>query len=76
MSNYETTDIILAAYLRVKGFDMVEIVMRVSKGTFLFTGVDTDTINAYSLGQLRVEPVAFNNMVKQLTTACRRMRTD
>ena len=73
MSDYKTTDIILAACLRLEGFAMAKIEISGNKGTFVFEDIDQDFINTYDLGQCRVEPVTFNNMIKQLTTSVRRM---
>lgn len=73
MSEYKTTDIILAACLRLEGFQLASIEVVGSKGTFVFENVDSDFISNYDLGQVRVEPYAFNNMIKQLTTSVRRM---
>ncbi len=73
MKNYKTTDIILAACLRIKGFEMVEIELNGSKGTFCFSDVDQQVLLDYDLGKTLVEPVTFNNTVKQLTTSVRRM---
>ncbi len=73
MSEYRTTDIILAACLRLEGFQMESIEIAGNKGTFVFEDVDQNFINSYDLGQTRVEPVTFNNMIKQLTTSVRRM---
>ena len=73
MSEYRTTDIILAACLRLEGFAMESIDIAGNKGTFVFESVDQDFINSYDLGQTQVEPVTFNNMIKQLTTSVRRM---
>lgn len=73
MKNYKTTDIILAACLRLKGFEMVEIELNGSKGTFCFDEVDDDILTDFDLGRMLVEPVTFNNTVKQLTTSVRRM---
>ncbi len=73
MSEYRTTDIILAACLRLEGFSMESIEIAGNKGTFVFENVDQNFINSYDLGQTRVEPVTFNNMIKQLTTSVRRM---
>lgn len=69
---YRTSDIILAACLRLEGIQMTDIEVVGSKGTFVFEDVDDDVISQYDLGQVRVEPVAFNNMIKQLTTSVRR----
>ena len=70
---YKTTDIILAACLRLNDYDMVIIEKEGNKGTFVFADVDLDFVTDYDLGKVRVEPVSFNNTIKQLTTSVRRM---
>ena len=70
---YKTTDIILAACLRLNDYDMVLIEKDGNKGTFVFADVDPDFVTDYDLGKVRVEPVSFNNAIKQLTTSVRRM---
>ncbi len=70
---YKTTDIILAAVLRLNDYDMVIIEKEGNKGTFVFADVDPKFITEYDLGRVRVEPVSFNNTIKQLTTSVRRM---
>lgn len=67
-----TTDIILAAALKVLGVKMSHIEKNGNKGTFVFLNVDQKIVDDYDLGNLRVEPVAFNTAIKQLTTATRR----
>jgi len=52
---------------------MTKIEKQGQKGTFVFANVDQDLIQSYDLGDARVEPVAFNNMIKQLTTSVKRM---
>ena len=73
MSVYKTTDIILAACLRLNGYELLEIEIVGTKGTFCFADVPPSIIQDYDLGKSRVEPVSFNNMIKQLTTSVRRM---
>ena len=70
---YKTTDIILAACLRLKGCEMITIEKEGNKGTFVFVDVDSKFVADYDLGKVQVEPVTFNNMIKQLTTSVRRM---
>ncbi len=70
---FKTTDIILSAVLKLKGYEMIEIVRNGNKGTFVFVDVDSDDVNEFDLGKARVEPVTFNNAIKQLTTSVRRM---
>ena len=55
-----TTDIVLAAFLKLNGSYLSRIDKRGQRGTFVFCGVDEDLLNMYDLGNARVEPVAFN----------------
>jgi len=73
MEDFKTTDIILAACLKLNDVEMVKIELNGSKGTFVFVGVDREYVDDYDLGKCLVEPVTFNNAIKQLTTSVRRM---
>lgn len=68
----ETQDIVLAAALKVLGFKIDHIEKIGNKGIFHFVDVDESAVNDYDLGNLKVEPVAFNSAIKALTTASRR----
>lgn len=70
---YKTSDIVLASYLRLSGHEIARIEKVGMKGTFVFVDIDDDLIQTYDFGRARVEPVAFNNTIKSLTTAVRRM---
>ena len=70
---FHTTDIVLAAYLRVNGYALNSILKTGNKGTFVFHDVDPALVCEYDWGNAQVEPVAFNNTIKQLTTSVRRM---
>lgn len=69
----ETQDIVLASTLKVLGFRLDHIEKIGNKGIFHFVGVDANIINDYDLGNLLVEPIAFNSAIKALTTASRRI---
>ena len=69
---WSTTDIILAAALKVHGYRIDRIEKNSTKGTFFFTDVSQSFIDDYDLGVISVEPIEFNNAVKSLTTATRR----
>lgn len=71
---YKTTDIVLAAFLKLQGYNMVTIEKQGLKGTFVFEDVPNDVVTSYDLGQCSVEPVSFNNTLKALTTSVRRMQ--
>lgn len=70
---YRTSDIVLASYLRLMGYEIAKIEKVGMKGTFVFENVSDDHIQEYDFGRARVEPAAFNNTIKSLTTAVRRM---
>jgi hypothetical protein len=71
--NIETSDIVLAAVLKVKGYRLESIQKDGRKGIFAFADVDDLVMNEFNLGQSAVEPVAFNNAVRALTTAAKRI---
>jgi hypothetical protein len=73
MTEYKTTDIVLAAFLKINGYSISRIEKQGQKGTFVFAMVDTQLVSDYDLGKARVEPVIFNSTIKQLTTSVRRM---
>lgn len=72
---YKTTDIVLAAFLKINGNQIGDIEKQGLKGTFVFNDVDDSLIRAYDLGQALVEPVALSSTIKQLTTSVRRLDT-
>ena len=74
MRDIETTDIVLAAYLKLCGCALSSIEMDdKKKGIFCFTNVDEKVLIDYDLGQAQVEPIAFNNIIRTLTRATRRL---
>ena len=73
LKTYETSDIILAAVMKVKGLSLYEITITGNKGFFHFTDVPRELLFEYDIGKILVEPVAFNMQIKNLTTAVRRL---
>lgn len=74
IDTFKTTDIILASVLKLKGYEMTDIERVGSKGTFVFMSVNDNDVKEFDLGKTLVEPVTFNNTIKQLTTSVRRIR--
>jgi hypothetical protein len=74
-NTYRTEDIVLAASLRCHGYPLMSIDRsgNSTKGIFVFGDVKDEFIRDYDLGKITVEPIAFNNNIKQLTTSVRRM---
>lgn len=68
-TTYRTTDIVLAACLKLKQYKLATIEKEGNKGIFVFENVPSDVITEYDLGNWLVEPIMFNNMIKQLTTS-------
>ena len=68
-----TSDIVLAATLKVKGFVLNRIEKNGNKGIFIFDDVEVSVIEDYDLGKCLVEPISFNNAIKAVTTATRRI---
>jgi hypothetical protein len=73
MKDIITSDIILSAFLKLNGVSLDQITKIGNRGQFHFSNVPLELIDAFDLSKALVEPVAFNNQVKQLTTACRRL---
>lgn len=71
--NIETSDIVLAATLKVNGQKLDRIEKQGNRGIFCFSDVDEALLNEFDLGKSLVEPVSFNNAIKALTTATRRI---
>jgi hypothetical protein len=69
----QTSDIVLAATLKVKGQKLDKIEKQGNRGIFCFLDVDEKLLNEFDLGHALIEPVSFNNAIKALTTAARRI---
>lgn len=72
-TEYKTSDIVLAASLRVHGHKISTILIDNGRGTFVFNAVPDEFLTDYELGKCLVNPVDFNNQIKTLTTSVRRM---
>lgn len=73
MSEYKTSDIVLASCLKIKGYNLETILVVGNKGVFVFKNVEEQFLTDFDLGRISVEPVSFNNTIRQLTTSVRRM---
>lgn len=66
---FKTTDIVLAACLKLQGYALTEIRCTGKQGTFVFADVDSNTIREFNCAHLLVEPVQFHSMVRQLSAS-------
>lgn len=69
----ETSDIVLAAALKVKSYKLDRIEKVGNRGVFCFADVDDSVLQEFDLGKCLVEPISFNMAIKALTTATRRI---
>ena len=72
-TNFSTSDIVLAAVLRISGQELISISREGNRGIFNFGDVSDQILRDYDLGNCRVEPVAFNTTIKTLTGAVKRI---
>jgi hypothetical protein len=75
IQEYVTTDIILASTLRAYDIklDQIRIVDK-KRGAFYFVDVPEDLLLQYDSQQLKVEPIAFNQMRISLSVAIKRLQ--
>lgn len=73
VNRIETSDICLAASLRVYGYTLYHILKEERRGIFVFLDVDDEIVSKYNLGQLLVEPNAFHAAIRFLTMAVKRV---
>ena len=72
---YITSDIVLAASLKLSNTPMDRISIRDGRrGEFIFRNVDEELIDKVMMGKILVEPYAFHNEVKHLTTVIAQMK--
>jgi hypothetical protein len=69
---YRTTDIVLAACLKLQGFLMESIEVEGRRGTFIFSSVPDEVIKDFNCGKIKVDPVTFHGMLRQLSTSVTR----
>lgn len=75
---YGTSDIVLAATLKMNGasLDHISITSLPSgakRGVFHFVSVDDNDLVAFDAGRFSVEPIAFNSEVRALNAAIKRL---
>jgi hypothetical protein len=66
--SYITTDIVLAATLQLKGYNISSIVVEGRRGTFTFNDVPPDIISDFHECRILVAPVAFHRALRDITT--------
>ena len=70
---YKTTDIVLAAVLKMQGYKLDNITIEGRRGTFIFLNVDPHSLDEFNYDGIRVEPKEFNAAVRTLSGTINRM---
>lgn len=75
---YGTSDIVLAATLKMHGVDLDRISITalpsgVKRGVFHFMNVEDTDLFAFDAGKFSVEPIAFNSEIRALNGAIKRL---
>ena len=71
--DFSTSDIVLASTLRCLRYKMVRIEKVGKKGVFCFENVLETDVRDFEMFKIVVEPQEFNNAIKSLTTASKRI---
>jgi hypothetical protein len=72
---YPTTDIVLAASLKMYGCKLDRIHLQDGRrGVFFFRDVEDEFIDMFNTGKVTVEPTAFHSEVRILTGSVNRMK--
>ena len=77
-SSYGTSDIVLAASLKMNGARLERIALTTlpsgtKRGVFYFCDVSSEDLNSFDAGRFMVEPIAFNSEIRALNAAIRRI---
>ena len=76
IADYPTTDLCLAATLRLNLVEMSHIRLtgkNKTRGVFHFKDVDREFLDAFDAGNVRVEPGEYHQMARRLTEHVRRL---
>lgn len=79
MKTYSTSDIVLAATLRCKGYSLERITIAklpsgAQRGVFHFNDVDEQVLIEFDQQKILVEPIAYNTNVRSLNAAIKRLQ--
>ena len=72
LSEFKTSDLVIAAVLKTSGKELTTIEMKGMRGIFVFKDVEQSFLNDIDMGNVLVEPNDFHNTTKQLTSIVRR----
>lgn len=73
LDSYITSHVPLAAYLKVKGIRIINIVVKERRGVFEFENVPREYIIDFNNGAASVEPAEYADKMSQLTQTAKRL---
>lgn len=76
LTEYKTSHVPLAAYLKIKGCQVMKVTCEGRRGVFTFAYVAREHIIEFNNGQSTVEPNEFAEKMSQLTQTAKRVIAD
>lgn len=73
LKGYKTSHVPLAAYLRLKGSQLMKVTCEHRRGVFIFDTCHREHIIEFNNGQALVEPDEFAEKMSQLTQTAKRV---
>ena len=73
ISEFNTTDLPLAAFLRINGYKLIEVRSKGQKGEFVFKDVPRQLLNDYNADNCVVEPKLFSSVMRQMVQSAKRI---
>lgn len=76
LTNYKTSHVPLAAYLKIKGAQIIKVTCEKRRGVFEFAVTQREHIIEFNDGQAQVEPNEFAEKMSQLTQTAKRVLSE
>ena len=73
IEKFATTDLPLAAFLKMNGYKLSEVKSKGIKGEFVFDNVPRQLLNDYNADTCTVEPKMFSSVMRQMVQSAKRV---
>ena len=72
ISEFCTTDLPLASFLKINGYKLIELRQKGMKGEFVFKDIPRQLLNDYNADGCSVEPKMFSSVMRQMVQSAKR----
>ena len=76
LNEFKTSDVSLAAYLKMQSFTIIDVEVVRTKGFFKFDKIEREEVTKFNNGTATVEPGEFSAVMRQLIQTVRRRIND